>query len=124
MAVIPSRYRCSGGNKVTHSQCMAIIDTYKENEFEIPKFVQFIAYALSKGYKVHLYDAQTTVSKYVTIINGEKKFKVRFSNHKPNKQRQLNGDCDFFVGHSHGNITTTRQAWFAMVKRIGKPRRK
>jgi len=49
------------------------------------------------------YDAVTTVSKYVTIRKNKKQFKVRFSNHKPNKGKEIDRLCDFFVGASHLN---------------------
>jgi hypothetical protein len=122
MAIIPGRYRTSGGAKVTQEQIKNIKKTYVESEFPVPKFVLFIETALKFGYRVRLYDAQTTVSKYVTVYNKKKKFKVRFSNHKPNRQRELEGNCDFFVGRTHLGVTTTRDAWYAMRRKLGRTR--
>jgi hypothetical protein len=120
MAIIPGRYRVSGGAKVTRDQIEAIIATYKQNDYDIPKFVLFIETAIKYGYRVRLYDAQTTVSKYVYVYHKKKSFKVRFSNHKPNYHREKEKDCDFFVGITHLGVTSTKDAWYAMRKHLGR----
>jgi hypothetical protein len=74
------------------------------------KWIEFCEAMLDLGYDLHLYEARTTFSKYITVSKNWKSFKVRFSNHRPAKERQENGDCDFFVGVSHGLVTTTAMA--------------
>ena len=76
-----------------------------------PKWIGFCEELLAEGYKLDLYEARRTVYKYITVKNWYgKPFKVRFSNHKPIKFREIQGDCDFFVGHTHTGITTTTDA--------------
>ena len=116
MAILPNEYRKYGGANITIKDVDKIAPIYKENNWPIPKYLLFIKMALEKGYKVTLYDAQTTVSKYVTVIHKNKKFKVRFSNHKPNYYREKNGECDFFVGVTNLHVTTTDDAWKATIK--------
>ena len=79
----------------------------------------FFAYFLDKGFSIHLYEAKETVSKYVTLEYGLLKYTVRFSNHRPNFQREARGDCDFFVGVTHFGVTTARQAAKAALKFFG-----
>ena len=68
------------------------------------KWVRFCHHFFELGDKVTYYDAVTTVSKYVTVCRGGKKFTVRFSNHKPISSVEAAADtCDFFVGASHLN---------------------
>ena len=67
-----------------------------------------------------LLKARTTVSKYVYVKNTKtgKRVKVRFSNHMPNKELQLNNDCDFYVGRSHEGTITTEQVIPEVIKRL------
>lgn len=69
---------------------------------------------LKCGYEVGLYEAKKTFSKYIHIKKNGKKFKVRISNHFPNKQKELAGDCDFFVGITHTGVRTTEDALAAI----------
>jgi hypothetical protein len=78
--------------------------------FPKQKWIEFCEAMLEKGYKLHLYEARRTVSKYITVIKGKKRFKVRFSNHKPILQREALGDCNFFVGVTNFKVTTTQMA--------------
>lgn len=80
------------------------------------KWVEFCEVMLDHELILTLYEARETVSKYVTVYSADKKFRVRFSNHKPIKGRELNGDCDFFVGHTHTGIRTTTHAIHAALK--------
>ncbi len=75
-----------------------------------PKWIEFCEHFMEKGFKIRLYEARKTVSKYVTVQKGSKEFKVRFSNHKPIHQREMMGDCDFFVGVTHTGVRTTSMA--------------
>lgn len=120
-AVIPSKFRVYGGSNVTADDCWEMERVYKRAKMDEPKYFLFIKFALNYGYTVTLYDAQSTVSKYVTVHNRKKKFKIRWSNHKPNLKREMQGDCDFFVGVTNLGVTTTREAWYAMKKAIGVP---
>lgn len=74
------------------------------------KWVVFCEAMLKRGVTLTLYEAKHTFSKYITVHNGPKQFKVRFSNHKPIYEREAKGDCDFFVGHSNFGITNTNDA--------------
>lgn len=87
--------------------------------FENPKakWISFCEYLLARGYKLSLYEARQTVSKYITVTknNSPKKFKVRFSNHKPIQYKEDAGDCDFFVGVSNNKVTNTQDAIKAVL---------
>ena len=81
------------------------------------KWIEFSEYLIDKGYTLYLYEARQTFSKYITIRkHGYSPFKVRFSNHKPIQYRELNGDCDFFVGVTNLSVTTTKDAIYAVEK--------
>ena len=81
------------------------------------KWIEFCEAMLSKGWKVSLYEAVRTFSKYVTVSDQSgKSFKVRFSNHRPIKRREAQGDCDFFVGVTNFTTTTTEQAIEATIQ--------
>jgi len=83
------------------------------------KWVLFSEFMLRMGFMVSVYDAKRTVSKYVRVHQGKKHFQVRFSNHMPNKDRELRGDCDFFVGVTHTGITRTIDAVKATLEYFG-----
>jgi hypothetical protein len=87
------------------------------------KWIIFCETLMTQGFRVELYEARETVSKYVTISKMGKSFKVRFSNHKPIKHRQMKGDCDFFVGVSHSLVTTTNDALKAVHEYFSKESR-
>lgn len=75
------------------------------------KWIEFCEHILRiKGLTITLYEARKTFSKYLTISDGKRRFKVRFSNHKPIKHREVKGDCDFFVGITNLSITRTEDA--------------
>ena len=74
------------------------------------KWIIFAEKLLKQGYKIRLYEAKWTFSKYLTVEKDDKKFKVRFSNHKPAREKELNNDCDFFVGVTNLQVTTTEDA--------------
>lgn len=98
---------------LNHRVKMAVDAGYKKQ-----KWVEFCEAMLARGYKVQLYEARRTVSKYITVICPETlvPYKVRFSNHKPIKYREQAGDCDFFVGMTHLGVTTTEMAIKATFK--------
>ena len=79
------------------------------------KWVMFCETLLSEGYKLSIYEARKTFSKYITVKgSGGKPFKVRFSNHRPIAERERAGDCDFFVGVTNLTVTTTDHALAAV----------
>jgi hypothetical protein len=79
------------------------------------KWISFCEALLSDGYRLSIYEARQTFSKYITVHGrGAKPFKVRFSNHRPIAARERAGDCDFFVGVTNLTITTTDQALAAV----------
>lgn len=82
----------------------------EKNGYPKAKWILFCEIMLNEGHQIKLYEARETVSKYVTVIRNGMQFKVRFSNHRPIKQRELDGDCDFFVGVTHLGCTTTQDA--------------
>lgn len=102
--------------KVTAEFLQGRKDLNAEFGYPVPKWITFCEMLLSDGFELHLYEAKQTRSKYITVIRGEKKFRVRFSNHKPNKDRELAGNCDFFVGVNHTTVTTTTDALQAVEK--------
>lgn len=83
------------------------------------KWMEFAECLLKQGYTLKLKEAVSTVSRYILVFKpGVKQyFKVRFSNHKPNKHREMGrvfNDCDFFVGVTHKGYTTTTDALLAV----------
>lgn len=76
-------------------------------QYSTPKYLIFMKKMLEEGWKVRLYVAK--VSKYIFVLNEDKIYKVRFSNHKPYFDREEEGDCDFYVGVSHKQVSTTEQ---------------
>ena len=81
--------------------------------FSKQKWISFCEDLLVRGFTLELYEARKTFSKYITI-NGS--YKVRFSNHKPIYARELNKDCDFFVGVSNTGARNTQDALEAVEK--------
>jgi hypothetical protein len=86
------------------------------------KWISFCERVMGAGLKVSLYEARATVSKYITVSDGRRQFKVRFSNHRPIKAREADGDCDFFVGVCNSITTTTDQAADAVRQFFGMER--
>ncbi|MBB4235076.1 hypothetical protein [Rhizobium esperanzae] len=84
-----------------------------------PRWVEFCEVALRRGLDVYLYEAKRTFSKYITLRMGGLAFKVRFSDHKPIPAREARNDCDFFVGVTNTNVTTTGDAVRAAMKHFG-----
>lgn len=91
-------------------------DRAKSLGYPKAKWIKFCETLLEAGYHLSLYEARHTYSKYVTVRKADKKFKVRFSNHKPIKHKEAQGDCDFFVGVTNFGVTTTSHALAAVHK--------
>ena len=91
-----------------------ILEQKTSEKYGKAKWIMFAEELLKKGFRVSLYEARRTFSKYLTVEKDGEKFKVRFSNHKPNKEREEHCDCDFFVGVSNYKVTTTEDAFNAV----------
>lgn len=79
--------------------------------YGVSRWIQFCFFMLDRCYVVSLYEARSTRSKYVTVHGiNDTFYKVRFSNHKPNRTRELKKDCDFFVGVTHTGVRTWEDA--------------
>jgi hypothetical protein len=70
--------------------------------FNKSKWITFCEEMMRLGFTVELYEARQTKSKYCTVMRNGKRYKVRFSDHKPIYHREMKGDCDFFCrSHKH-----------------------
>jgi len=97
---------------VTKAQLDARAKYSIDNGYSVQKWIQFCRVMMDEGFRVNVHEAQTTFSKYIVITDpkGHRKFKVRFSNHRPNKQAENRDDSDFYVGVANNKTTTTEQA--------------
>ena len=82
---------------------------YIKKGYNLPKWVLFSEELIKDEWKVELCDSKSTVSKYLYISKNGQKFKIRFSNHKPNKQKESQKDCDYYVGVGNKGVITTEQ---------------
>jgi len=82
---------------------------YTKQGYSVPKWIIFCKELIKNGWEVSLYRSKSTVSKYVFIKKDDKKYKVRFSNHKANRQKEDTGDCNFYVGVGNKGVITTEQ---------------
>lgn len=80
--------------------------------FTTPKYLTFIRTMLDDGWNVKLYEVDR--SKYVFVFREDFLFKIRFSNHKPIYGKEITKDCDFYVGISHKQVSTTEK----VIKKI------
>lgn len=110
------------GKKIKKATNLVVNQPYLKKRADIlanagyvkPKWIGFCETMLAKGYVLTLYEARETFSKYITVSkSGFKPYKVRFSNHKAIYAREMNGDCDFFVGVGNLKVTTTEHAILA-----------
>lgn len=115
---MPSKPKKLTNKEVTRALIKKRRDIMANAGYSSPKYLDFCEAMLDIGYRVTLYEARETVSKYVTVYGaGDTEFKVRFSNHLPNRTREIRGDCDFFVGQTHqGKWQSTSQAIAATVE--------
>jgi len=89
---------------------------YQASKYNLAKWLNFCEVMHSNGFKTYVYEAKRTVSKYIYVVKEKKRFKVRFSNHKPSKKSEFIMDCDFFVGVTRRRTTNTTDAIFATLK--------
>ncbi len=104
-------------NKLTEGLKRDLSYRGKWAKYGKPKYVMFGESCQKLGLEVWIYQAKTTVSKYIFVTNGDTVKKIRFSNHRPNTRQQENQDSDFYVGVSNGHVTTTEDA-LAWVKGV------
>jgi len=83
-------------------------------QYSTPKYMIFIKEMLALGWKVRLYQAR--VSKYVFVIRGNLVRKIRFSNHKPLFLKEMEEDCDYYVGITHKQVSTTEKIIQELIK--------
>lgn len=83
-----------------------LIEFYPK-QFAPPKYLVFMEKMMDAGWIVKLH--KVGVSKYIFVEKGDNLFKIRFSNHKPLYNRELENDCDFYVGISHTQVSTTEK---------------
>lgn len=98
------------GQRVDKKYIAALEERSASRGYDTPKWVQFCKLMLPYCDRLHVYEAKTTVSKYITVVKGREAIKVRFSNHKPNKFKEATGDSDFFVGLTNWGCTKTEDA--------------
>jgi hypothetical protein len=106
--------------QLTLPQLMRIEENYKARGYSAPKWLEFSRFMLGKNYKVFLYRAKSTVSKYVYVRNPRNKVqvKIRFSNHKPNYNKEIQNDSDFYVGVFNNGVVTTESVIPLVVNRL------
>lgn len=92
---------------------------YEKSGYSIPKWIQFCEAAISMGFRVGVYAAVTTVSKYIYLSRGGITKKVRFSNHRASYAMEDAGDCDYYIGRGNFGVITTEQL-LEKIKDIGK----
>ena len=113
--------RKATNDRVTHEMLHHRVEGLKLYGYPKPKWIEFCERLLPEGYTITLYEARRTHSKYINVSRGKApSFKVRFSNHAPILSREINGDCDFFVGRTNLSTTTTSDALAAVFRHFSK----
>jgi len=115
MSIDKQREVYSQAQEIDQSYITELNERYKNKGWNPTKWSQFSERMLQEGYSVYLYESKTTRSKYLFVQGGNKVFKVRFSNHKPNKSAEISQDSDFYVGVSHLGVTRTEDAIKATI---------
>ena len=92
--------------KYTLERIVNRIECYSKN-YSPPKFLLFAMKMAQNGWAVSIHEVK--VSKYVFILKEDRLIKIRFSNHKPNRIRENQEDCDYYVGVSHKQVSTTKE---------------
>ena len=98
------------GKKISQPYLEKVKSNFKTLGYRPPRWSYFCEVMLIHGFRVYMYEAKNTNSKYVTIEKDKKTFKVRFSDHKPIFEREIKKDCDFFVGITNTGTRTTENA--------------
>jgi hypothetical protein len=100
--------------RITSQKINREIKNYPK-QYPTPKYLLFIKQMIDSGWMVKLYKAG--VSKYVFLIKGNDIFKIRFSNHLPLYYKEVESDCDYYVGVSHLQCSTTEQILNEIIKK-------
>lgn len=103
--------------KLTKKYLKGLAPSYKKKGYNVPKWIIFSYAMISDGWDVYLIRSKSTVSKYVYILKGKKELKIRFSNHKANFHKEMQNDCNFYVGVGHKGVVTTEEL-IAKLRRI------
>lgn len=89
-----------------------------EQGYEAPKYIMFCKLMYPYVDAVYLYESRSTVSKYVTVVRGDTRVKVRFSNHPANRMKEAIQDSDFYVGRTTKGVFNTRHAIDFVFKKL------
>lgn len=100
------KYNLHVARKVKLKNLLEWIENYPK-KYATPKYYLFMKTMLERGWIVKLHEVR--VSKYVFVIKDDLVYKIRFSNHKPLFAREIENDCDYYVGISHNQVSTTEQ---------------
>lgn len=92
--------------------------SYLRNGYEVPKWIVLCETLIKEGWSVSLYASKSTFSKYVYVEKENVKYKVRFSNHKANWQKEVCGDSDIYVGVGNRGVITTTQVLDFLLKGV------
>ncbi len=92
--------------------------SYTKQNYLVPKWIQFSEELIKNEWIVKLHRAKTTVSKYLYIFKNNLEYKIRFSNHKANKEKEFSNDCDFYVGIGNRGVITTEQLLEIIKKKL------
>jgi hypothetical protein len=103
------RYNKPDEMLISQSYLDQIKPGYTNKGYSIPKWITFCEVMLQNNWKVILHEAKSTHSKYIYASKNDKKVKVRFSDHLPNKNAQDINDSDYYVGVSHYGCIRTEE---------------
>lgn len=113
------KFRKATNIVVTSNFLKSRTEFLRQNDWPKSKWIYFCEEMMRLGFTVELYEARQTKSKYCTVRRDNRSFKVRFSDHKPIYHREMQGDCDFFVGYTHTGIRNTHDAVNAVCNFFG-----
>lgn len=94
----------------------------RNQKYPRPKWLEFAAIMLSyqnQGVSLKLYDARSTVSKYLYVTRNGKTVKIRFSNHQPANGKIMANDSDYYVGVSQLGVIQTEQVIPKVLQDLG-----
>ena len=116
----PFRYNYHKATRQRLEKINKQIETYPERYgFQAPKYLHFIKEMLELGLGVKLYlGGRRGISKYVFVENETDLVKVRFSNHRPIKEYEEKEDCDYYVGVSNHQVSTTPQITYLIKSKF------
>lgn len=96
------------GVKISDKRGRAVFEKiknrYENSKYGCPKWVLLIERLIQHNkvrkwkFRIYIYDAKSTNSKYITVVRGEDTFTIRISNHSASSFNFRNRPCDFYVG--------------------------